>query len=593
MGVFLSEIGKIIATQHYEEQWVPLSESYRKVFETTSAYWVTSIDELKILLENRVSNLNGSLLLVGGICGLILLCSLFLSVSLFKTICIPLERLVSVIQDVKNGRLMVEFPVIYYKDELHLINEELQKLYQVILESFRLKTGLERVGAGLMMTRANHEIIYINPALQKIFNLYEPIISKHMPGFNEFLNGIYVQSFNDFTTHPLNEAEGVGKILCTFEHVVFEIEANTIINHHGEELGFVFEWVDKTQEIKIQHEIEQMVLSAIEGNLTTHISVNDKQGFMLTLSEHINQFVTTIYSSLRDLKSLLSALSQGNLRYRLSGNYGGIFQEIQTDANATAEQLNLMVKAIVSSTDVITSAIEDMSLATDDLSKRTEKQASDLAVASNAMEDLSCTVNQNATNSKRANRFGKESHVVAEKGTNAVLQVAQTMQSIEESSQKIKDIMTLIDDIAFQTNLLALNAAVEAARAGTAGKGFAVVADEVRTLSQRCAEASKQVKVIISKSTNQVEDGVRLVEKARENLKEILHVTQEVALIIKEITYASDKQSSQLDEVRELVDSVDKETKKNVAMVDQGKMISITLQDQADRLSKSLGRFKV
>jgi len=228
-----------------------------------------------------------------------------------------------------------------------------------------------------------------------------------------------------------------------------------------------------------------------------------------------------------------------------------------------------------------------------DLSGRTEEQASALEETASSMEELTSTVKQNADNARQANQFATSAASVAMKGGQVVSQVVETMDSINASSKKIVDIISVIDGIAFQTNILALNAAVEAARAGEQGRGFAVVASEVRSLAQRSATAAKEIKLLIDDSVDKVDIGSKLVGEAGTTMQEIVTSIQRVADIMSEITAASSEQSAGIEQVNRAIIEMDNTTQQNSALVEEASAAAQSLQDQAVSLTKAVSVFKL
>ncbi len=228
-----------------------------------------------------------------------------------------------------------------------------------------------------------------------------------------------------------------------------------------------------------------------------------------------------------------------------------------------------------------------------DLSARTESQASALEQTAASMEELGSTVRQNADNARQANTLAQSASAVAVQGGEVVGQVVDNMKAINTSSQKIADIISVIDSIAFQTNILALNAAVEAARAGEQGRGFAVVAGEVRLLAGRSAEAAKEIKALISDSVDRVEQGSALVDRARNTMNEVVQSIRHVTDIVGEISAASSQQSGAVGQVGEAVTQMDQNTQQNAAMVEQIASAASSLRSQAGELVQTVSTFKV
>ena len=244
-------------------------------------------------------------------------------------------------------------------------------------------------------------------------------------------------------------------------------------------------------------------------------------------------------------------------------------------------------------TDTIATASSEIASGNLDLSGRTEQQASSLEKTSSSMKELTSTVKQNADNAREANQLAASASEVARKGGVVVAQVVDTMSSINESSKKIVDIISVIDGIAFQTNILALNAAVEAARAGEQGRGFAVVASEVRNLAQRSAAAAKEIKTLIGVSVEKVEIGTKLVGQAGVTIDEVVASVKHVTDIIAEISAASQEQSSGIEAVNHAIIEMDSMTQQNAALVEEAAAAAQSLQDQASELAKVVSIFKL
>jgi methyl-accepting chemotaxis protein len=257
------------------------------------------------------------------------------------------------------------------------------------------------------------------------------------------------------------------------------------------------------------------------------------------------------------------------------------------------ERLVGTVRAIKSSTESIVIATGQIAAGNLDLSRRTEEQAAALGQTAASMEELTSTVNQNADNARRARQVAYQTVHVAERGGDVVLRVVDTMREINASSDRIANIVDLIQGIAFQTNILALNAAVEAARAGEQGRGFAVVSGEVRSLAQRSASASKEIKQLIEESVQRVKDGTELVNVAGVTMQEIMQSVQQVTDMMGEIAEASIEQSKGIGQVNQAVSQMDAVTQQNASLVEQAAAAASALDSQAGELNSAVALFKL
>ena len=267
-------------------------------------------------------------------------------------------------------------------------------------------------------------------------------------------------------------------------------------------------------------------------------------------------------------------------------------QLLQALKDMNTSLLNI-VGEVRSGTDSIATSSTQIAAGNQDLSSRTEEQAGSLEETASSMEELTSTVKQNADNARQANQLAASAAQVAVKGGEVVAQVVGTMESINASSNKIVDIISVIDGIAFQTNILALNAAVEAARAGEQGRGFAVVASEVRNLAQRSASAAKEIKTLIGASVEQVNAGSMLVAQAGSTMNDIVDSVQRVSDIITEITAASSEQSVGIDEINRAIGQMDAVTQQNAALVEESAAAAESMQHQAHNLAQVVSVFKL
>ncbi len=307
-------------------------------------------------------------------------------------------------------------------------------------------------------------------------------------------------------------------------------------------------------------------------------------GFLLTRS---------ITRPLARAVGLAQQVASGDLTAEIQAASKDEVGELLAALKRMNESLLTTVSQVRAGTETIVTASQQIATGNLDLSARTEQQASALEETASSMEELTGSVRQNADNARQANTLAQSASEIAARGGSVVSEVVSTMESINESSKKIGDIIAVIDGIAFQTNILALNAAVEAARAGEQGRGFAVVASEVRNLAQRSAAAAKEIRTLIMDSVSKVDAGGRLVNEAGATMQEIVQGIARVTDVMAEITSASAEQAMGIEQMNAAITQMDGVTQQNAALVEEAAAAAASMQDQAAILSKLVSTFKV
>ncbi len=293
------------------------------------------------------------------------------------------------------------------------------------------------------------------------------------------------------------------------------------------------------------------------------------------------------------LSGALNRLAEGDLTYRISGMPAGEHERLQEAFNASVSKLETMIGAVRSTASGVRTGSDEIRAASEDLALRNEQQAASLEETAASVGTTVSLTRQSAENAVAARSAIAQTHQRATEGGAVVGKAVAAMGAIEQSAKEITKIIDVIDGIAFQTNLLALNAGVEAARAGEAGKGFAVVANEVRALAQRSAEAARDIKALIDKSTAHVGDGVSLVGETGTLLAEIVAQVGAVTSQVNEIAETTASQASNLEQVNIAVGTIDRMTQQNAAMVEESTAATRSLSTEAQRLGELVAQFRV
>jgi len=474
----------------------------------------------------------------------------------------PLKHAIKVFQHISQGRYDSQIDT-RREDEagqvllaLATMQEKLRGQIEneraVAAENSRIRHALDKASTCVVLADAQHRIIYLNDTAQATFERHAAEIRSSLPAFDAAkLRGSSLESLATDAAAARRRldalsAERVEEL--TLGGLCFRTVTNPVSGEHGERLGTVMEWTERTQEVRVEEELQGVLGAVNGGDLTRRIDLSRKSGFFAALGAGVNRLA----------ESLVEIVS----RVKHAGREIAVGAEEITSGNAN-------------------------------LSMRTEEQASSLEETASSMEEMTTTVKQNADNAAQANQLALAARDQAEQGGTVVGKAVDAMSGINESAKKIADIIGVIDEIAFQTNLLALNAAVEAARAGEQGRGFAVVASEVRHLAGRSATAAKEIKTLIEDSVRKVEDGSGLVTQSGRTLGEIVTSVKKVTDIVAEIAAASREQSSGIEQVNRAVVQMDELTQQNAALVEEATAASQSMAGQVRELNEMLARYEL
>lgn len=344
----------------------------------------------------------------------------------------------------------------------------------------------------------------------------------------------------------------------------------------------------------LAHEMETDVARAGDESVRTTVQMILLSAVAVTIAVCAGFFITrTITVPIRRAVRLAEAVAHGDLTRQPEAATQDEVGRLLAALGQMTGSLHDIVASVRSSSDTIANASQEVASGNVDLSGRTERQASSLEETAAAMEQFTGSVRQNADNAREANDLAAKTSIIAASGGAAVAEVVDTMNAINASSQKIVDIIGVIDGIAFQTNILALNAAVEAARAGEHGRGFAVVASEVRALAQRSAVAAREIKALISDSVSQVDVGGKRVVEAGQIIQTVVTSIRHVAELVAEISSSSQEQSDGIEQVSQAITQMDKATQENAALVEESAAAAKALQEQTRHLSERVSTFRL
>ncbi|HEX6093597.1 MAG TPA: methyl-accepting chemotaxis protein, partial [Dongiaceae bacterium] len=538
---------------------------------------------------------NGNQLIVA-----IIMISLTFSASIvwfyvLRRVARPLKQMAAAVGKLAGGDQSVVVPGENRPDEIGDLAKALRVIRSTGVRAARSQTALDNASSATLTTDLQGKVNYANQAARAYFQSHESDMRSAAADFRAGnLEGFDLAALlggsEGLRVHLADLSAGhQERIVIGKRHV--NVILNPVVGASGDRLGAVIEWMDVTEamsereaEHRFQSDLAAFVDAAAAGDLSRRVELAGRSGLMLKLGEGMNRWADAVSKALNEVVEMMSALAQGDLTKRIDGDYRGELQRLKDDSNATAEKLAAIVGSTVQGMTVIKDATVQLTAGSQDLSSRTEEQVSSLEEMAAAIRQMSATVRQNAENAQSANQLMVAARTAAENGGQVAQSAVEAVAMIQDSANRIADIVGLIEEIAFQTNLLALNAAVEAARAGDAGRGFAVVAAEVRALAGRAGQASKEIKSLISSSGTHVTRGVDLVNKAGHSLSDIVTSVKRVAEIVSEIAAASREQSDGVQQVDASVNEMETVTQKNAAMVEESNAALNAVDRQIDGL---------
>ena len=583
-----------------------LTEELGKV-KALSARVLTANQAINALSKQFGVSIGISRNIIAAVLSLVALVTLIFAFLLTRSIIRPLHRSIEIAQGIAAGELNQNVDIIG-KDEtgqlgsamavmIANLKSNIDETQQRAEAATRIRLALDVGRTNVLVADADGKIIYVNQSAYRTLQEGVEELQQDLPGFDpeQLLDS------NIWSLHVRQEEQRKAVQALTEEQREdleiggrsLRLITNPVFNADRERIGTVVEFTDRTAEVAVEREVEEIVGAARHGNLERRIEVANKQGFFKSLGEDVNQLLTVASETFNDIASVMENLSRGDLSHKITRNYQGTYAVVQARVNSTIDQLQEIVGSISTSAKAINTATREVAAGNNSMSKRTEQQATRLEETASSTDELTSTVHSNADNAQLAKTLAGSARELAEQGGLVIGDAIGAMNAIHESSDRIAEIIGVIDEISFQTNLLALNASVEAARAGEHGRGFAVVATEVRNLAQRSAAEAREIKNLIQDSGEKVRAGVNLVNQSGSTLEEIVNSVKKVGDIIVEIAAASREQSQGLEQVNKAVREMDEMTQQNAALAEETSAASASMTEQVQMMTESLQFFKV
>ncbi len=466
---------------------------------------------------------------------------------------------------------------------------------RLLAENTMIRNALDCSTSSVMLADDDFNICYLNRSAAEMFCNIEQDLRKDLPTFSasDLLNS----QIDVFHANPAHQRSMLAALKSTHTTDItvggrtMRIVATPVTDMSGKRSGTVVDWTDRTAAVRTEQDVEAAVAGASNGDLTKRISLEDKSGSLRRISNEVNGLLDVAQNVTEETQRVFGALARGDLTQTIKKDYNGDFAKLKNDANTSVARLVEVVSSIANAVGPVRSGASEIADGNVNLSERTEGQAASLERTAAGAEQLASNVKRNAASAANANDMARQAGVEAEEGGRVVRDAVSAMSEINASSQRISDIVGVIDEIAFQTNLLALNAAVEAARAGEQGRGFAVVANEVRNLAGRSASSAREIKELIEDSERKVHEGSRLVNESGDVLGRIVERVHEVSELVSEIATANQEQTAGIEKVNETLAGMDEFTQQNAAMVEEAAAASRSIADQANALQSQVDFF--
>lgn len=573
----LTESSEFKKAQAYRE--IALEHNYKGHFNQSATDWYQA-QTAKITLLNgfvQILNLNISEItaqkaaqqqsIFGWTFGLVVLAvllSLVIGYQVFRTVIGTLRQINRVVSEIiESGRLADRVRIQDTGDELSAVANAFDNMIGNMERSiFAVSEVMDQIARGHFDHRVTDPLVGDMDTLKRGVNYAAESVEKTMAALHDVMNGL---ANGDFSVRmdervPENLRNSVNDTLSTMDTAM--------------------------------QSMEDVMTKLAQGEFNERIELELKGSFK-NLADNINHSLEALQHAIQEINQVTSALAKGDLTAQATTPMGGDLENLRQAVNGAVQALAVTIQDIQQATQQVAQASNEVDSGTQSLNDRTQQQAASLEETAASMEQMTSSVQQSAENASEASDLALALKTKAENGAQVMQQTIKAMVGIREASEKINDIVGLIDSIAFQTNLLALNAAVEAARAGDHGRGFAVVAGEVRSLAQKSADAASDIKRLIGHTTEQISSGSELVEASGAALDDINHGIDSVSQLVAGIAEAANDQSKGIGQVNIAISSIDSTTQQNAALVEETSANTETLRENSQRMQQAVSRFNL
>lgn len=498
----------------------------------------------------------------------------------------PLKVFSGSVGQIAGGDIHVQINGQNRSDEIGDMAKALDSIRARGIQAAQAESAVENASTALVILDNDYYVTYKN-------NAFDRLLMKAFPNETIQISADGTNTLKGITENDIivRAAAGQTQQIQVGQRIV-KIKAANAYNKFREKIGIVIEIDDVHDEILVQEQIQDIVAQASQGILDKRL--HESSGSTLGhVSREINRLLGVVNQIINDMGEFFAKLSKGDLSATIDNNYEGKFQEIKFNANSTTQILQRLVVDISNTNQNLVQAASKISESARQLTTQSQFGSNTLEETAGELSNLASAVHQTSQNSQQANQLAQNTSRDAVGGQDIIQKATESMSMIETSSSKIREIISMIDEISFQTNLLALNASIEAARAGNAGLGFAVVAEEVRSLSKRTVSASKQIEKLIQESNAQVRDGAMRVKDSSKTFEKIVNDSGSVALLISEIAGASSMQSNGIEQIADAVNRLRDLTHQNATMANSSSQVSDELYQQVQTLNELMSFFAV